>query len=348
MKVVLYLLLLVALLSVSLSTVRGQNPYDPVSNDAKVNAFFVWSKSLKNENGPISNLHVIHPDVGKIGYQNGTEVVVFVGGFGGNMFSNFYSNFLTHVAAKSPGRIVVGMTTFPQNPIALDKATEYLLSDLMWLQQNLINEIQSRNNGRKIKSGFKVDKFVLLGHSSGAQNIVGATLQKTDMVTALGLLDPVDGDPVNWTTPIIQPNIRMPSVPALVVVSGRCRESDISIPGVTFPPCCPAGRDGPHFYDAFTQSNRFYMNATAYGHADVLDNPLAWGAHFARFCSSVKDRNRNPFDTYRRVMGGAVVSFLNVVSGQCGYMKYLNDAKNVPTAVTIANSVVTKSGCFAK
>ncbi|KAI9141177.1 hypothetical protein BKA69DRAFT_1075256 [Paraphysoderma sedebokerense] len=128
--------------------------------------------------------------------------------------------------------------------------------------------------------------------------------------------------------------------------SGRCRESAITLPGVTFPPCCPVGRDGPHFYDAFSQSNRFYMNATLYGHSDILNNPIAWAGQASRFCASVKDRNQNPFDTYRRTMAGAVVSFLNVLSGQCEYLKYLNDPNNVPTPATVSNKFVSKRSCF--
>jgi Chlorophyllase enzyme len=86
----------------------------------------------------------------------------------------------------------------------------------------------------------------------------------------LVLLDPVDSDPVNSTKPVVVPEITtgMKS-PMLIVTSGLGGVSGLTVGGLVAPPCCPVGESGDKFYAGFDTS-KYLLNATIYGHADIL------------------------------------------------------------------------------
>ena len=62
------------------------------------------------------------------------------------------------------------------------------------------------------------------------------------------------------------------------------------------------GFDSHHFYDAFATNAKFYVNVFSYGHADLLDEPIAWAAHLAKFCSTVANPVTQSFQKCKFLM----------------------------------------------
>jgi pimeloyl-ACP methyl ester carboxylesterase len=264
-------------------------------------------------------------------------VVLFFSGFGSNLPPKLYGRVLEEISSKANGAVVVAWDGLGvSNPLDMpgivkrvDRLVDYVTS---WDLQATISQ--------KFKNSVKSDpsRLFFMGHSSGSQ-IAYVMADRYPSAAGLILLDPVDSDPVQWTSPVIPLNSKVKySKPVLVLASGRGGERGIKIGSIGFPPCCPADYSATHFYDAFVNAPKYFVEAFAYGvktlltkHADLLSpDGVALGGHYSHFCATVINPRLNPFQAYRDLVSGSVASFLamygsSLPSLACEYSKFLTD-----------------------
>ena len=73
--------------------------------------------------------------------------------------------------------------------------------------------------------------------------------------------------------------------------------------------CAPDVLSGHRFYDAMNGPT-WYVNATEFGHADILDDPYELIVEITQFCVTMHDPPKEP---YRNFVAGAIVSFMRAI-----------------------------------
>ena len=125
-----------------------------------------------------------------------------------------------------------------------------------------------------INAGMHIDNddVFLMGHSSGAHVIVEYFKHHCNKAKGQILFSPVDGfDPFGLVdlfaiTPGEYLNYE---VPTLVIMAGLDNQPGFNI-GQLVPACAPDDLSNTRFYNAMP-GNTWFVNATAYGHGDCLD-----------------------------------------------------------------------------
>jgi pimeloyl-ACP methyl ester carboxylesterase len=191
-------------------------------------------------------------------------IVLFFSGFGSNIPPNLYGQVMQEICAKASGAIVVAWD-------GLGVANPLDMRGVVQRVDRLIDHMTSGDLQATINHKFKnpavldPSRFFFMGHSSGSQ-IAYVMADRYPSATGLILLDPVDSDPVQWTTPVIPLNSVVEyAKPVLVLASGRGGVRGIKVGNTGLPPCCPANYSAPHFYDAFVNAPKYFIEASAYG-----------------------------------------------------------------------------------
>merc|ERR1719312_445041 len=278
-------------------------------------------------NGLSHELDVWAPD------DEGTFPVVYLlGGLGGLIPGIAYDDVMKRIV--SSGYIVMApwvMLSSPEDNFA----AEWLVGVQDWVEENL--EAKLHHDG--FNSGMHMDNenVVLMGHSAGGHSIVEYLKHHCHKVKAQLLFSPVDGvDPFGLIdlfaiTPGEYLNY---DIPTLVIMAGLDPIPGINL-GNIMPACAPDDLSNTRFYNAMPGNTRF-VNATVYGHGDLLDELYYDAMTLIHFCGTDKTQDRV---TYRDFMAGEIVSFLNtILTGDCDQLKYIED----PTAMTVAATVMKK------
>jgi len=255
-------------------------------------------------------------------------VIYFTGSLAGTITSRAVKTFIELVT--SWGFVIVGpwhggsanYTSVERfiDPI-LDYAEEHLLYDLI------------NTAGSDPRMTLDFSRMIIMGHSAG--NHINVNYLKQNCRNFVGhiLLSPVDGaDPFGiieeyCITPGEYLNFNMPT---LVIQAGLD-----PVPGKPFyPACAPANLSNTRFYDAMP-GNRWFMNATAFGHVDFFEQDFIDTVEAISFCSG---NNVTEKEIYRHYTAGSVVAFAKAVlepEMYCDMLKYVEDpmAMSGPTLV---------------
>merc|ERR1711970_216268 len=262
-----------------------------------------------------------------------SPIIYFVGGLGGLIPGEAYKNVLSKIA--SHGISVVQPSIIGNNPI--DNYDGIWMDDIMaWVEANLRDELI--NSG--VKGGIELDhnSLFMMGHSSGGH--VACEYLKRHCGNAKGAiyLSPVDGfDPFGWI-PIdcINPGEYLNfAVPQLILPAGLDNVPGIDNLGNIVPACAPNELSNKRFYDAFPD-NTWMINATNYGHGDVLDDFYAEAVQWTHFCA-VADKNESK-EQYRKQVSGLAITFIKFVLGEesCDVLQYLQDSSVLPVTSSIS------------
>ena len=159
-----------------------------------------------------------------------------------------------------------------------------------------MEHIEDKLHDSGLDSGLQLDfdNIIVMGHSSGAHVVVEFLKQHCDLVRGQILFSPVDGvDPFGLIhnfaiTPgeVLFSHLYILSqmflfqylnysVPTLVMMAGLDGVPG-NLAGDLTPACVPEGLGNMRFYDAMP-SKTWMINATKYGHGDVLDEFYYWG-----------------------------------------------------------------------
>ncbi|KAJ3285791.1 hypothetical protein HDU76_008084, partial [Blyttiomyces sp. JEL0837] len=211
----------------------------------------------------------------------------------------------------------------------------------------LTGSLQSFINTYFTSTTVTVDltKIFFSAHSKGNQ--IAVTMAKTKPVGLKGLMliDPVDTDPLKFTTPVIPVggSVDLMGVPVLVV--GNELGDHQSLPLV--PACCTPGYSYAHFYNAFVNSPKINLVAKYFGHLDICDDDLAAIVHLSHFCTSTPDTATHPYSEYRNFISGAIGSFVSIfANGNCDYAPYLTNTATFNTVASQASENLFGHFCF--
>jgi len=283
--------------------------------------------SVSLSNGYLDIYYPSNPDTYAVG--------LFLTGLGGNVPSSLYTSFLTNVA--SHGVVMVSMEFFPPK-LPLDSLYLELLDVINWMAANLTSQLP--------KGVFADVQNNLIGmaHSAGSKIFVKLLEEECSLIQGMALVDPVDGaDPWGWINDyVITPGQLLNfSVPTLILGTGL---GPISRHGI-LPPCAPLGRNFPRFYNAW-YDNAWSMNASDYGHTDVLDPLFSTGTYYTQLCAS----NDNQMNYYWSFASGAVSAYtMGVIQRNCDALEYLQNYKLIPITnigiQTKLSSTCPKPGC---
>jgi len=257
-------------------------------------------------------------------------ILYFIGGFNGVMLPLGYDYILRHVA--SHGYIIVAVA-MRDDPIEGFNA-DFFVDDHIWCEANLRNDLIA--NGFPSNIDIDFDSEFLWSHSSGAHTLVNYLYKGCSNVKGLILGSPVDGvDPFGFVDNFaITPGEKLNfTVPTLILPAGLDNEPGIHIgPNGTelFPPCAPDEFSTPRFVEAMNPETPYWMvNATEYGHADLLDPEFVATLHLTHLCAY---HDGGIFDYgYKRFVGGEMVAFMKgTVDGDCALFQHLEDAETIP------------------
>eukprot|EP01097_Dermamoeba_algensis_P001807 TRINITY_DN1693_c0_g1_i1.p1 TRINITY_DN1693_c0_g1~~TRINITY_DN1693_c0_g1_i1.p1 ORF type:complete len:363 (-),score=84.49 TRINITY_DN1693_c0_g1_i1:67-1155(-) len=245
-------------------------------------------------------------------------VLYFIGGLGGIIPAEFYTDLMKRTAAH--GYIVIGVDhifggVFPPS------AEEVLT----WLQQNLQSYIDEHAKG-VVASWSHIG---LGGHSGGSQSVLEMVLKDHTVANATLFLEG------GWITKARHQIQRVDfSHPALVYATEFATKRSLILPQ-----CGSFGQAEDLFND--WNSPRLLMNISGFGHCDILD-PIGWeGCWLTDFCYTYPPNNRT---LYRQFTQGLFSAFLGYyVQGNTNMLPYFTD-KSQFLGITFTDFKVDLSG----
>jgi len=267
-------------------------------------------------------------------------VIYFLGGLGGIIPGIAYDTAMRSIA--SHGYIVLDPWAIVSNPVSNYEA-EWLVEVQAWVEEHL----EERLHGDGFSSSMHMDNenVFLMGHSAGSHVIVEYLKHHCNKVKGQILFSPVDGfDPFGLVdifaiTPGEYLNY---DTPTLVIMAGLDNTPGSNIIGSATPACAPDDLSNMRFYNAMP-GNTWLVNATAYGHGDVLDELYYNAMQLIHFCGTDKHQDRV---TYRSFIAGEIVSFMSaVLYGDCESLAYIEDPTLMPVhTTTMKKDSVTGTG----
>jgi len=275
-------------------------------------------------NGLGKELEVYFPDAA------GTfPTVYFLGGLGGVMPAIGYDTVMKHVA--SHGIVVLGMWGLVTNP-GDNYNAEWLVDLQEWVNINL----DGRLHGDGANVDFHIDQknTFLWGHSAGSHVFVEYLKHHCNTVKGQILFSPVDGfDPFGLVDMFaITPGEYLNyDTPSLLLMTGLDHTPGSNLMGDLMPSCAPDDLSNMRFFNALPGPT-WFVNATAYGHGDCLEDYFYNTLLLTHFCATDKTQDR---DIYKAFVAGETVSFIKtILDGDCEYLPFIEDPTMMPVDAT--------------
>ena len=285
------------------------------------------------------HLFVVAPKLVVQGSSSLLPVFLFWTAFAGKIPAPMYLEYFEHVA--SHGIVVVGMdakNAAENKPDFQPALAEVLVGAIDWMKSgNLDAMMQS--------SGFAVSpdltKLVLGGHSAGGHTVTQLISDGCNGISALILMDPVDGlapwadfDHISEYASVIHPPKKVDFVIPLLHLDNKW-DPFVSMPQYpNYPSCAPEAMSNDRFFNAW-RGPAWQINATYFGHMDSINAGYVDELNhiFDIFCAG----NRTSSNAeYISLVGGATVAFMNMfINGDSSAQIYIEDASVMPTAVLL-------------
>merc|ERR1719348_49258 len=268
-------------------------------------------------------LEVRYPN-DKMGYS---MPIYFLGGLGGVITATAYDSVMRYIA--SHGYLILGMWAVSANP-GDNFGAEWFVDTIDWVNENLERRLHEDGANGHLK--VDTENSYLWGHSAGAHVFVEFMKHHCSSVKGSILFSPVDGfDPFGLVdmyavTPGEYLNY---DTPTLVLMTGLDNMPGFNLVGDIVPACAPEDLSNLRFYDALAGPT-WLVNATAFGHADCLEDFYYNTLLVTHFCSTDSTQDR---DVYQHFVAGEVVSFIKAtLEEDCEYLPYIEDPAMMPLA----------------
>ncbi|XP_042887636.1 chlorophyllase-2-like [Penaeus japonicus] len=251
------------------------------------------------------------------------KVFYFLDGFGGVIPGTAYDQVMEHIASHGMAVVLPWKLTAPLNP---EDKVPLFASVMDWAEAHL--ESKLHHNGVHEDVHLDLDNLAVGGHSAGAHVLVEYLKAGCGKFKAQVLMSPVDGVDAAGLIPIfcITPGQTLNyAIPTLHLAAGLD-----SVGGFSGYACAPDFLSNTRFYEAQDPTSpRWSINATAFGHGDLLDPYYQESLEVLEFCAYNHEATAEEFETYRRFVAGQLVSFFKAVFGasdEClAHLTYLED-----------------------
>jgi len=263
-------------------------------------------------------------------------VIYMMGGMGAIFPGALYVDMFTHLASHGVVIVEAWSLTNPANHYK----SEWFLNVHNWVVDHMEDKLHSSGLDRGLE--LDLDNKILMGHSSGAHVVVEFLKHHCDMFKGQILFSPVDGvDPFGLIddfaiTPGQYVNYALPTLVLMAGLDGLPG----GLAGSLTPACVPEGLGNMRFYEAMP-SNTWLVNATKYGHGDIINEFYYEGLVATQFCGTDQTQDRV---LYRQFASGQLWSFLSAVLFQeCEYLQYIED----PNLMTVETVTLSKPGILS-
>lgn len=256
-------------------------------------------------------------------------IIYFSSSLAGNVPATAYKVLLEHIA--SHGYVVVCPAKL--NWPGTEYESQWLIDLHKWVESNLVINLINMGFDKGLKVDFSTE-FVM-GHSAGNHVMCEYLKATCGNVQGFIMMSPVDG--VDELGIIKKFCIEPPSqvsfnVPTLVIPAGLDSVPGLEIPKGLTAPCAPEELSNRRFYDGMIGPT-WMVNATGYGHADLLEPGLVDLVDELKYCAF--HEGGDPDEVYRRFLGGSVVSFAKGIMGDCNLLQNIEDSANIPVDTQI-------------
>jgi hypothetical protein len=311
----------------------------------KVGPFYdsLGTVGLGNHSVPDTNvgvhLFVVAPTSVDDSTSSLLPVFLFWTAFAGKIPSQMYLEYFEHVA--SHGIVVVGMdakNAAENKPDFQPELAQVLVGAIDWMKSGNLDALMQN-------SGFTVspymDKVVLGGHSAGGHTVTQLVSDGCNSISALVLMDPVDGlapwavfDHISEYASVIHPPKKVDFVIPLLHLENKW-DPFVSMPQYpNYPSCAPEAMSNDRFFNAW-RGPAWQINATYFGHMDSINAGYVDELNhiFDIFCAG----NRTSSNAeYISLVGGATVAFMDMfIYGDSTAQIYIEDASLMPTEVIL-------------
>lgn len=251
------------------------------------------------------------------------QVFYFLDGFGGVIPGVAYNQVMDHIASHGVAVVVPWELASPLNP---EDKVPIFVSVMDWAEGHLESKLHHKGVNEDVH--LDLDNLAVGGHSAGAHVLVEYLKAGCGKFKAQVLMSPVDGVDAVGLIPIfcITPGQTLNyAIPTLHLAAGLD-----NVGGFTDYSCAPDFLSNKRFYDAQDpESPRWSINATAFGHGDLLDPYFQGSLEMLEFCAYNHDATEEDFEAYRRFVAGQIVSFFKALYGgsnECvAHLAYLED-----------------------
>jgi hypothetical protein len=248
----------------------------------------------------------------------------FETGLGGICPPDAYREMMEKIAAR--GIIAISPRVGLPSPKAARRVGREFVQTIDWLHGHLDEAIQ-RSGAVPAGVRGRMDQLVAGAHSSAVQTIMEVYRYIGPQLMGFLLIDPVNRDPMNMTEPAIGEDEYFDnSAPVLLLASGLGNQPGVNL-GKLWPPCAPDDSSAKFFFQRFS-GPKWYVEASDYGHADMLGGIYLRALRTTRFCKVAES-----FDPgqYRTFLAGAIASYFRVLTGNGEDMrKHLEDSRFIP------------------
>lgn len=242
--------------------------------------------------------------------------IFFIPGLFALVPPQLYVDTLTQLAGR--GYVVMAISTdlptvgdggASQDIWRVKSITDKTKETLEWLRYNLNEKVLPE---QKVEARANWTYLGLGGHSAGASTALDIMMDESSIAKAVAYMEPFSYD------------LKAPfdsGVPSLAYGTQYSEES---------PRCCIPGLDYVHFYKNLG-CPKIQMNATGFGHCDILTDGGWEMCHLAHFCKTVKTNDRV---LYRHTVSGIMAAFFGTyVQGNRDQLQYVTNATLIPIHV---------------
>lgn len=240
-----------------------------------------------------------------------------------------YREMMEKIAAR--GIIAISPRVGLPSPKAARRIGREFIQTIDWLHGHLDEAIQ-RSGAVPAGVHGRMDQLVAGAHSSAVQTIMEVYRYIGPQLMGFMLIDPVNRDPVNMTEPAIGEDEHFDnSTPVLLLASGLGSQPGVSL-GKLWPACAPEDSSAKFFYERFS-GPKWYVEASDYGHADMLGGLYLRTLRTTRFCKVAEGLDPNHFRTF---LAGAIAAYFRVLTSSDAEMrKHLEDPRLIPVRARV-------------
>lgn len=306
--------------SVSSKPTATTDPYSPGPLEVKMNFLLPQTTGLSGV-----ELNILTPMT-----AGNYPVLYFLDGLAMSIPAIAYNKVLSHMASHGFLVVTPFLTALTSKP---SEKLPYFRNILDWAEVNMQDVLHE--SGVPANVTFDFQTLFVNSHSAGGHVIVLYLKETCGNFKGLVLMSPVDGaDPFGLVDDFcITPGEELNFItPTLHLHTGYDAKK-----GSLGTACAPKKLSNERFWNALnTKSHRWSINATDFGHADLLNDDFKVFVDQTHFCAVNEDLMDDDFPKYRQLVAGTVVAFFKALLEEdyAYYLKYLEDVSVMPVPAT--------------